>query len=391
QAPTKGPVVSAPTRVQATAGDTVVVVVTASDADEITPPPTAGPLVRRALSLIAGAVFLTADLSDLPDGRATFTTNRQPNVSAPSQVDATEGSEVSILVSATDPDGDPILDLVALTDGLPPGNDGTFTPGPDNLTGTFTWTPAAGQTGAYTVVFRAINALVGNASTVITVASAPEALEARAFMAGKDKKVKLETIRHEACLQLEPVADFDLIDVDFGSIVMISAGTGSVSEIPAIHEKQIVVSDKDGNGAQDATLCFTKVDLRRLFSLLEGHVLVPVVIEGSLKDGPTFRAEITLDVYASSPLLASTVVPNPLNPEGALTFRTGSRGALRVTLHDASGRLIRVLMDGSADPGEHSIRIDGRGTGGTPLPSGVYFYRIESADGETAGRFAIVK
>jgi hypothetical protein len=172
---------------------------------------------------------------------------------------------------------------------------------------------------------------------------------------------------------------------------MSSAGTGSVSEIAAVREKQVVLSDKDGNGVPDATICFTKEDLRRLFSLLQGHVLVPVVIEGTLEDGPGFRAEITLDVYASTTLLVSTVVPNPLNPEGVLTLRTASRGPLRVTLHDASGRLIRVLMNGFGEPGEHHVPIDGRGAGGTPLSSGVYFYRIQSADGEAAGRFAIVK
>jgi hypothetical protein len=391
QEPTKGPVISVKTRVDATVGDTVVVVVTAVDADELPPPPTAAATTgtRRAASLATGTVLHSADLSQLPAGNeATFTTNNQPVVAAPAEVGATEGSTLTIQVTAADPDGDPILELVALTDGLPAGNDAAFTPGPGNLTGTFTWTPAAGQSGPYTVIFRAINALVGNTPTVITVS---ETLEARAFMPGRDKKIKLETLRPTACLQLEPVAAFELDEIDFSSIVMVSAGTGSVSEIPAIHEKQLVVTDKDENGNADATICFTKEDLRQLFSLLEGHVSAPVAIEGLLLDGRRFRAEITLDLYAATALLTASIAPNPLNPEAILTVWTASPGPLRVTIYDSSGRRVRVLTDGPAGAGEHRIQIDGRGIRGVSLPTGMYFYRVESADGVTAGRFAIVK
>ena len=391
ESPTKGPVISVKGVTQATVGDTVVVVVTAIDADELPPAPTAGtmPGVPRAGSLAMGTVLLFADLSDLPEGNeATFTTNSQPVVTAPAQVGAAEGSTVTIQVSAADPDGDPILDLAAITGGLPPGNDAAFTAGPDHLTGTFTWTPAAGQVGTYTVIFRAINALVGNATTLITVS---ETLEARAFMPGLDKKIKLGTLRPRACLQLEPVSSFEVTDIDFSSIVMISSGTGSVSEIAAIDGRQVLVTDKDENGVADATICFAKADLRLLFSQVEGHVPVPVVIQGVLFDGRSFEASITLDVYASSPTLAAKVAPNPLNPEATLTVWTVSPGSLRVTVYDLSGRLVRVLAEGTVEAGEHEIRIDGRGNDGAPLPTGVYFYRVESEDRETTGRFTILK
>ncbi|HET9250936.1 MAG TPA: FlgD immunoglobulin-like domain containing protein [Candidatus Eisenbacteria bacterium] len=391
QAPTKGPVISVKTRVDATAGDTVVVVVTAVDADELPPAPTAGTITTaiRAASLVAGTVLLSADLSDLPAGNdATFTTNSQPVVAAPAAVVATEGSTLTIPVSASDPDGDPILDLIALTSGLPAGNDATFTPGPGNHNGTFTWTPAIGQIGAHTVTFRAINALVGNVTTVITVS---ETVEARAFMPGNDKKIKLETLRPRACLQVELVSSVPVTDIDFTSILMASAGTGSVPEIPAIHAKQGVISDKDENGVLDATICFSKEDLRDLFSLLEGHVLVPVEIRGTLNDGRTFEAGITLDIYATGAALSATIAPNPLNPEAVLTVWNASPGPLRVTVYDASGRLMRVLRIEPSEVGERSIRIDGRGSDGTPLPTGVYFFRVESPDAETAGRFTILK
>ena len=391
EAPTRGPVISVKTRVEATAGDTVAVVVTAADADELVTPPAAGTITiaRRAASLAAGTVLLSADLSDLPAGNdATFTTNSQPVVTVPATVGATEGGMVTIHVSASDPDGDPILDLVALTGGLPAGNDASFTSGPGHQSGTFTWTPGAGQTGAYTVTFRAINALVTSTSTVITVS---ETVEARAFMPGHDKKIKLDTVRPRACLQIELVSPFAATDIDFTSIIMASTGTGSVSEIPAIQGKQNVISDKDENGALDATICFSKTALRQLFSLLQGHNLVPVEIRGTLADGRAFVAGITLDIYAATTALSATVAPNPLNPEATLTVWNATPGQLRVTIYDASGRMMRVLRMDSSEVGERSMRIDGRAGDGTPLPTGVYFFRVESPDAETAGRFTILK
>ena len=56
------------------------------------------------------------------------------------------------------------------------------------------------------------------------------------------------------------------------------------------------------------------------------------------------------------------------------------------------GRLVRELVNESyAGAGEHTIRLDGRGQNGASLASGVYLYRIESRDGVTTGRFAILR
>ena len=67
--------------------------------------------------------------------------------------------------------------------------------------------------------------------------------------------------------------------------------------------------------------------------------------------------------------------------------------APRVTLHDITGRLVRVLDAGSPRAaGAHALRWDGRADGGAPVRSGVYFYRID--DGRSvraAGRMVRVR
>jgi len=43
------------------------------------------------------------------------------------------------------------------------------------------------------------------------------------------------------------------------------------------------------------------------------------------------------------------------------------------------------------EAGTHSLQIDGSDETGKKLASGVYFYRIEAAGGNSSGRFAILK
>jgi len=88
----------------------------------------------------------------------------------------------------------------------------------------------------------------------------------------------------------------------------------------------------------------------------------------------------------------SSVAPNPFNPSGVLAFTTERPGRVRVRMFDLHGRLVRTLMETPLLPaGEHEVRIDGWGERGEVLPSGVYFYQVDSPGGTVTGHFAILK
>jgi len=75
-----------------------------------------------------------------------------------------------------------------------------------------------------------------------------------------------------------------------------------------------------------------------------------------------------------------------------LIVSTNVPGPLKVSIFAASGRLERVIADiAMATVGPHSFTFDGTRPDGTKLASGVYFYRIESADGTRTGKFVIAK
>jgi hypothetical protein len=96
----------------------------------------------------------------------------------------------------------------------------------------------------------------------------------------------------------------------------------------------------------------------------------------------------TIEVSARPALVA----PNPLNPTGTLSFTTKRTGWVRVAFYDVQGRRVRVLADNPRSPaGYHEIPIDGRDDAGRTLSSGVYLFKLETAEGSQVGRVVVLK
>ncbi len=76
-------------------------------------------------------------------------------------------------------------------------------------------------------------------------------------------------------------------------------------------------------------------------------------------------------------------VPNPFNPSTMINYELPDDAQVRVSVYDLSGRLVRVLEEGSRSAGQHSVRWDGRDSQGSAQASGMYFVRLNA--GETTG------
>ncbi|MBD3162555.1 MAG: hypothetical protein GF346_09345 [Candidatus Eisenbacteria bacterium] len=83
------------------------------------------------------------------------------------------------------------------------------------------------------------------------------------------------------------------------------------------------------------------------------------------------------------PVLRSALVscgPNPFNPRARIVYRSTGEGSVDLALYDVGGRRVRTLIDRPVAAGEHTVVFDGRDGGGAPLPSGIYFVRLATAD-----------
>jgi subtilisin family serine protease len=77
--------------------------------------------------------------------------------------------------------------------------------------------------------------------------------------------------------------------------------------------------------------------------------------------------------------------PNPFTPATEVRFSIPARGDVALRVYDVAGRLVRTLVDEPLDAGAHAIRWDGRTDPGKQAAAGVYFLRLETAEG-TANR-----
>lgn len=68
--------------------------------------------------------------------------------------------------------------------------------------------------------------------------------------------------------------------------------------------------------------------------------------------------------------------PNPFRVGSVIRWTMPAEGDMRLTIHDAAGRVIRTLRRGVAGPGDHRAAWDGRDDRGRHLSGGIYFARL---------------
>lgn len=83
--------------------------------------------------------------------------------------------------------------------------------------------------------------------------------------------------------------------------------------------------------------------------------------------------------------------PNPFNPSTTLRIE-GARGdAARLTIHDATGRLVRALFDGRLTDAALELRWNGRDATGRGVASGIYRARLTTPRGSDVVRLVLVR
>jgi len=78
--------------------------------------------------------------------------------------------------------------------------------------------------------------------------------------------------------------------------------------------------------------------------------------------------------------------PNPFNPLTTVEFRLRRRGEVRLEVVDVAGARVALPVSGVLDAGSHRVTIDAAG-----WPSGVYVYRLESADTMAARKMVLLR
>jgi len=83
--------------------------------------------------------------------------------------------------------------------------------------------------------------------------------------------------------------------------------------------------------------------------------------------------------------------PNPFAHGTRLSFALPSEQPVRVAVYDIAGRAVRTLFDGVAPAGESQLRWDGRDANGSEVASGVYFFRLDAAEGSRSVKGTLMR
>jgi hypothetical protein len=83
--------------------------------------------------------------------------------------------------------------------------------------------------------------------------------------------------------------------------------------------------------------------------------------------------------------------PNPFNATTSIQFSLKKAGNVTLSIYDVLGRKINTLYNGTLPVGSHSLIWNGTDELGKTVTSGIYFYRLESADGSIVKRMVLLK
>jgi hypothetical protein len=83
--------------------------------------------------------------------------------------------------------------------------------------------------------------------------------------------------------------------------------------------------------------------------------------------------------------------PNPFNPSTVIRFDLAEPGRVDLRIYDISGRIVRTLINRDMSAASHHTVWDGRNDRGTPVASGVYFYRLVTRDFRATKKMLVLK
>jgi hypothetical protein len=84
-------------------------------------------------------------------------------------------------------------------------------------------------------------------------------------------------------------------------------------------------------------------------------------------------------------------VPNPFNPTTSIQFTLATREHVSIAIYDASGALVRTLLDEVRPAGVNDVSWDGRDARGQTMSSGVYFYRMTAGNQTESRKMTLLK
>jgi PKD repeat protein len=102
--------------------------------------------------------------------------------------------------------------------------------------------------------------------------------------------------------------------------------------------------------------------------------------------GSLSAADLLPDAYS-----VSQNYPNPFNPSTTIAFNLPTAGQVELSVFNVLGQKVATIANGQFTAGSHEVTWNGTDENGTSVGSGIYFYRIQSADFDQTKKMILMK
>ncbi|MEF3695282.1 MAG: FlgD immunoglobulin-like domain containing protein [Candidatus Cloacimonadota bacterium] len=106
--------------------------------------------------------------------------------------------------------------------------------------------------------------------------------------------------------------------------------------------------------------------------ITEGDVMIRAIVQYTVSN----EGDVTVPVFSANNY------PNPFNPSTTIAYSIPTTSNTTLRVYNIKGQVVKTLVNGVVEAGNHSITWNGRDDNGTSVASGVYFYRL-SSEGQT--------
>lgn len=83
--------------------------------------------------------------------------------------------------------------------------------------------------------------------------------------------------------------------------------------------------------------------------------------------------------------------PNPFNPSTTIKYQVEERSHVDLSIYDLTGRKVMTLVDEEMSRGDYIVEWNGQNSAGHDVASGVYLYRLETADFSQAQKMVLLR
>ncbi len=89
--------------------------------------------------------------------------------------------------------------------------------------------------------------------------------------------------------------------------------------------------------------------------------------------------------------LTIQIAPNPVTNRAHLRYYLPSQGKVNLSIFDATGRLVRNLVQCELPVGNYSVVWDGKAEDSRPVPNGIYIYRLKTTNATVTAKGVILR